>query len=282
MDISNIGAIEQECTQLAEQRIHGIQFKHLYFAIMHGNGNVILVVDKQRSRLADEVIRPVVARALCETFTSIKIDGIAFLDNSNQAIKMTFFDRDGTEEPMCGNGLRCSTRYAFDRGYIQGIDSFMTDDGRKWVSASTDHVEVSLGDGREFAQLDPATYFTFTSVAHLVAINDAIDAIDVKREGAGYRYDSALCSSLNHPEGVHVNFLEPHEQYVYVRTYEVGVEDETASCGSGAAASAYIAHRVLNYQFPITIRTRGGDIVVNQRPEGLTIQGLVEYIYASY
>lgn len=279
---SNARTIAQESAQLASHMIQGVLFSNLCFAIMHGNGNVILVVDEEHSRLERDQINRAFACELCELFTTIKIDGVAFLDASTRPLKMTFFDRDGTPEPMCGNGLRCSTRYASDRGYIQAVDAILTDDGSKWVSASYDHVEVSLGPGREFAVLDERTYFAFTSVAHLVIISEQIDTIAVAREGARHRYDMALCTRLAHPDGVHVNYLEPLGEAVYVRTYEVGVEDETLSCGSGAAASAYIAHQVLNYVYPVTVRTRGGDIIVHERPDGLTIRGVVEYVYTSF
>lgn len=276
-----VQSITEEIILLQDTTIHDVPFASLSFAIMHGNGNVILVLDEQASALPIHNVNKAFARQLCNIFTTIKVDGIAFLRRTGDRIKMTFFDQDGTEEPMCGNGLRCSTRYAYDRGYIQASDTFLTDDGEKWVAVTDGVVQVSLGPGREFTDVSTGSYFVFSSVAHLVIIDSVIDAIDVKREGAAYRYDAELCARLKHPEGLHVNFLQPGDDHVYVRTYEVGVEDETRSCGSGAAAAGYIAQRVLGYSFPITIRTRGGDITVDQHGADLTISGLVEYICSS-
>lgn len=273
--------LEQEIALLQRGTIDGLPLATLHFAIMHGNGNVILVLDEALSQLPRQYVSSRFARALCEQVQSVRVDGISFVRLVDGKVKMTFFDRDGTAEPMCGNGLRCSTQYAYDRGYIASQDQILTDDGRKPVAIEAGIVRVSLSHGRELARVADDRYFVFTSVAHLVILCDAIDTIDVTAVGRRYRYDAALCVALGHPEGLHVNFVQPAGDALLVRTYEVGVEDETLSCGTGVAAAAYIANRVLAWPFPVAVATRGGMMAVDEDQSGLLISGLVEYIFVA-
>jgi diaminopimelate epimerase len=186
----------------------------------------------------------------------VRVDGIAFVRTvgSHRPVRMTYFDRDGTNASMCGNALRCVTRYGNERGYLRADeDVVMTDDGPKWVSAADGAIRVALGAGREFQRVTDDRYFVFSGVAHLVVLldeNQDLDAIDVKTEGAALRYDELLCRRLDHPEGLHVDFMQRYENGVRIRTYEVGVEDETLACGTGSAASAYVANRVWGAAVP--------------------------------
>jgi diaminopimelate epimerase len=275
-----ITEITKEIVSLYAQTIQGINVSRLHFSIMHGNGNVIIVLDEQTSSLDPVYANSGFAQSLCTLFKSIKVDGISFIRRSNARVKMTFFDRDGTAEPMCGNGLRCTTLYAHDCGYISDTDCILTDDGEKWVNIQYGTVHVALGQGREFATLADDMHFVFTGVPHLVLIRQSISEIDVKREGAHLRYNSNLCARLNHPEGIHVDYIQPCNQFIYLRTYEVGVEDETLSCGTGAAAAAFIAHKMLGYPYPVRLQTHGGSVYVGENQHGLVISGIVEYLFS--
>ena len=278
-------ALQADYDNLRLRGVPGIDADLLTFSVMHGNGNVILVVDETLSGLSAQEIGSGLARELCESFTAVRVDGIAFVRIIDGPVRMTYYDRDGTNASMCGNALRCVTRYGNERGYLQdGADVILTDDGPKWVSAAGGAIRVALGAGREFQRVTADQYFVFSGVAHLVVLLDDrqdIDAIDVKSVGAALRYDDELCRRLNHPEGLHVDFMQRYEDGVRIRTYEVGVEDETRACGTGSAASAYVAGRVWALPYPIRVVVREGEIQVEETEHGLLISGVTGHLFGN-
>ena len=278
-------ALQEEYEDLRLRGVPGIDVELLTFSLMHGNGNLILVVDETLSCLSARAIGSELARDLCEAFTAVSVDGVSFVRTVGRPVRMTYFDRDGTNASMCGNGLRCVTQYGTERGYLRAAeDVVMTDDGPKWVSAADGAIRVSLGAGREFQRVSAEQYFVFSGVAHLVVLLDDdqdLDAIDVKTEGAALRYDERLCRQLNHPEGLHVDFMKRHEDGVRVRTYEVGVEDETRACGTGTAASAYVANRVWDLPYPIRVVVQEGEMQVDESEHGLLISGVTGHLFGN-
>lgn len=278
-------ALQSDYDNLRLRGVPGIDVRRLIFSVMHGNGNVILVVDETLSGLSSRQIGSELARELCEAFTAVSVDGIAFVRTVEEPIRMTYFDRDGTNATMCGNALRCVTQYADERGYLRGAaDVVMTDDGPKWVSVAEGAIRVALGAGREFQRVTDRQYFTFSGVAHLVVLLDDsedLDAIDVRTAGAALRYDEELCLRLNHPEGLHVDFMQRYRDGVRIRTYEVGVEDETRACGTGSAASAYVASRVWDLPYPIRVVVRDGEIQVEETDHGLVISGSTGHLFGN-
>jgi diaminopimelate epimerase len=258
----------------------------LAFSVMQGNGNMILVVDEALSGLSSSDIGSGLARELCEAFRAVRMDGVSFVRTGDGPVKMTYFDRDGTNATMCGNGLRCVTQYGTERGYLRAeADIVMTDDGPKWVSASGGRIRVSLGAAREFQRAADNWYFVFTGVAHLVVLVDAsqdLDEIDVAAQGAALRYDDQLCRWLNHPEGVHVDFMRrDFSEGIAIRTYEVGVEAETRACGTGVAASAYVASRVWGLPYPLRVVVKGGMMRAEETQEGLLISGVTGHLFGN-
>jgi diaminopimelate epimerase len=263
----------------------GTAVERMIFSLMHGNGNVILIVDEALSGLSADMIGSDLARELCESFRSVRVDGVAFVRTAALPVRMTYFDRDGTNAQMCGNALRCVTRYGTEQGYLQaGADVVMTGDGPKWVSSANGLIQVTVGAGREFQQVAADRYFVFTGLAHLVVLTDErgdLAAIDVKTAGAALRYDDRLCRQLNHPEGLHVNFMQRRPGGIAIRTYEVGVEDETLACGTGVAASAYVAHRVWDLPYPARVTVLGGQMQVDETEQGLLISGETAHLFGN-
>jgi diaminopimelate epimerase len=145
-------------------------------------------------------------------------------------------------------------------------------------------IRVALGAGREFQRVTDDQYFAFSGVAHLVVLLDGsqdLDAIDVRTVGAALRYDEELCLRLNHPEGLHVDFMQRYQDGVRIRTYEVGVEDETRACGTGCAASAFVAGRVWGLPYPIRVVVRDGEIQVEETEHGLIISGTTGHLFGN-
>jgi diaminopimelate epimerase len=266
--------------------VRGVAFARLRFAIMHGNGNVILVLDEQLSGLSAQQVDGVLAREICQSYTAVRVDGIAFVRTSCDQVRMTYFEWDGTHSTMCGNALRCVTRYCAERGYLANSpagteDVILTDDGPKWVSAVGGRIRVELGPGREFRRVRDEQYFAFSGLAHLVLLTGDLAGVDVPAVARPLRYDEGLCAQLAHPEGLHVNFMQRHGDGIAVRTYEVGVEDETLACGTGVAASAFVAHQVWGLPFPMRVRVRGGEMTVHHNERGLLISGTTNYLFSN-
>ncbi|MFD7748788.1 hypothetical protein ACFV2V_18960 [Streptomyces sp. NPDC059698] len=247
-------------------------------ALLHGNGNVIAVAELSDHPEFSAQQLSTATRALCEQVAGMRIDGLAYLIARKDAEPhMIFFDRDGTREKMCGNGLRCLARYAHDAGVISAAGDIITGDGGKAVRINPKIVEGTLGIPRELVRLGEKRWFLYTGVPHLVEIVDAADDIDVATAGARLRNDTALCNRVGHPEGIHVNFAS-WGQELSVRTYEVGVEDETACCGTGVGAVAYIGWKTHRNSLPVNVTTRGGPMRVDTRNGALTIAGTVDYL----
>src|ERR1700730_15929270 len=99
-------AMQADYDDLRLRGVPGIDVELLTFSIMHGNGNVILVVDETLSGLSAREIGSDLARELCESFTAVRVDGIAFVRIIDGPVRMTYYDRDGTNASMCGNALR--------------------------------------------------------------------------------------------------------------------------------------------------------------------------------
>jgi diaminopimelate epimerase len=274
-----------EYDRLRRRGVTGIDADRLALSIMHGNGNVIIVVDEALSGLADHHVHSDLARELCQAFHSVRVDGIAFVRTTVHPIRMTYFERDGTHSQMCGNAVRCVTRYGTERRYLRAdSDVVATDDGLKWVSTADGTIRVALGAGRELQQLSPDRWFVFSGLPHLVLLlddHDDLDAVDVPTRGAELRYDEALCRRLGHPEGLHVDFVQRYGDGIRVRTYEVGVEDETLACGTGVGGSACVAHHAWGLPWPVRVTVRGGEMRVDDAEQGLLISGVTGHLFST-
>lgn len=251
-------------------------------AVLHGNGNVIAIVELDSATDLDLATLRTTTIRLCDSVTAVRIDGVLFFyPRHERGPRMVFYDRDGTWEAMCGNGLRCLTRYAADRGLI-GVDAdVVTDDGLKAVRARPGLVRVTLGRPREVCQVDQRRWFIYTGVPHLVVFLPdlaELERTDVPAAGALLRYDAELCQRLGHPEGVHVDFVVAGADRLHVRTYEVGVEDETLCCGTGVAAAAYLGWHSGRSALPVDAHTRGGVVEVDLRDGALQLSGEVGYL----
>ena len=109
--------LQAEYEDIRRRGVAGITVERLTFSIMHGNGNVIMVVDEALSGLSGREIGSDLARQLCGSFRAVRVDGIAFIRTGTGPVRMTYFERDGTHSQMCGNALRCVTRYGTEQGY---------------------------------------------------------------------------------------------------------------------------------------------------------------------
>lgn len=236
---------------------------------MNGCGNSFLVVDEIRTPL-DGFDRVQISSALANQHDT---DGILYVDQLHGMPTMKIFDCDGTEETMCGNGLRCATRFFRDHYVAADVFTILTGDGAKEVVVEQDLVEVNLGKARDYQHIDRNLHYVYTGVPHVVVIGSEMSLESARELGRSLRGEKSLCEYVGHPEGVNVNFIWRASDGISVRTFEVGVEDVTLSCGTGSAASAYVASKVFGIALPLHTHSLGGTLRVREHNGGLAICG---------
>ena len=234
----------------------------LRFTKMNGAGNDFILID---NRMGDvRLDRSQIAR-LCDRHRGIGADGVLLLEKpGNRAdFRMRYFNADGGEAEMCGNGARCFARFANKVAAAKEKISFETQAGV--ISAELKGDLVTLGmteptDLRLHLELGIAgenktVHFVNSGVPHVVIPVPNIDDVDVRREGAAVRYHKIFS-----PSGTNVNFIDKRgAKKIAIRTYERGVEDETLACGTGIVASALIFGATEGCHGPMTVLARGGD-----------------------
>ena len=233
------------------------------FVKMSGTGNDFVLIDHRKSRIAREVM-PEFARLVCRRRFSVGADGLIFIEDSDTAdFKWLFFNGDGSEAEMCGNGARCAARFAYMQGIAPARMRFETLAGIIEATVSDMDVSVLMTDPKEF-QLEQKlevqgekllVHTVDTGVPHAVLFVDDHETVDVCGLGSLIRHHSAFM-----PAGTNVNFVQQLEDNALkVRTYERGVENETMACGTGAAAAALVAALTGGAHSPVDIVTSGGD-----------------------
>ena len=234
----------------------------LRFTKMNGAGNDFILFDN-RTGAVD--LDPNRIAQLCDRHRGIGADGILLLENpTNRAdFRMRYFNADGGEAEMCGNGARCFARFANKVGGQMGKISFETPAGVISAELKGDLVTLRMTEPTDLrlnidlllAPGNKTIHFINSGVPHVVIPVAKIDDTDARREGAAIRYHKMFS-----PSGTNVNFVEKRgPNKIALRTYERGVEDETLACGTGIVASALIFAATENAAAPITVLARGGD-----------------------
>jgi diaminopimelate epimerase len=234
----------------------------LRFTKMDGAGNDFILIDNRAGDV--DLNRNQIAR-LCDRHRGIGADGILLLENpSDHAdFRMRYFNADGGEAEMCGNGARCFARFANKVAGAEGRISFETPAGVISAELAGDVVTLRMTEptdlrlnvllqiGAEKKIVD----FINSGVPHVVVPVSQVGDVDVSREGSAIRHHEAFS-----PKGANVNFIEKRgADKIAIRTYERGVEDETLACGTGIVASALVFAVTENAKSPITVIARGGD-----------------------
>jgi diaminopimelate epimerase len=225
-----------------------------------GAGNDFVIVDQRLhyylSRDNTEKIR-----SLCDRRFGIGADGLMLLQNrEGYDFEMVYFNADGREGSMCGNGGRCIAAFAHHLGVIGEYGRFMAVDGEHeaWIK-TPNWVELHMQDVRT-VEKGADYYYLNTGSPHYIRFVEALPAVDVVGEGRKVRYSDRFCQ-----EGTNVNFVQVEpDGGIAVATYERGVEDETLACGTGvtAAAIAYYLQRDGGEAREIPIKAKGGDLSV--------------------
>ncbi len=237
--------------------------KKIPFYKMQGSGNDFILIDNRRGVLRGKNLKAF-AIEVCQRHYSVGADGLIVIVPSRKAdFKWRFFNADGSEAEMCGNGSRCAARFAFLRKIAKKDMAFETLAGIIHARVAGNNVTVQLTDATGLRMnitvpLDTGLrmgHFINTGVPHLVYLSKDLEREDVERIGRTTRYHE-----LFKPSGTNVNFTQILGRHrLRIRTYERGVEGETLACGTGSVAAALIVGALGAVASPVDVITRSGE-----------------------
>lgn len=262
--------------------------KKIPFWKMHGASNDFIVVDDRA--LTFPTHDTAWLQAIMARRTGVGSEGVLLIQPSDRAdFRMRFFNPDGGEVDMCGNGARCIARLAFELGAAPAPMSFETGAGIVRAELIDRVVRLTMTTPRDWRlggelQLDGRTYaydFVNSGVPHVVVTVDDLASVDVGRLGAAIRYHADFA-----PKGTNANFIQiTGPDSISVRTYERGVEAETLACGTGIVASGLLAGKSGRVTPPVRVKAASGDVLtVDYRltPEGaadVTLAGPAVHVF---
>lgn len=229
------------------------------FKKYHGAGNDFIMIDNRSAILTHDM--SVLFERLCDRHFGIGADGIILYENHPELdFRMVYFNSDGRESSMCGNGGRCIVKYAHDMGFVEKTALvFEAIDGVHQARLTNDGVELQMRDVPSIEAVGEG-YVIDTGSPHFVAFKQEIEGDDfvekAQRIRNGYRYKA---------EGINVNFVLEREDVLELRTYERGVENETLSCGTGVTASALVYMDKNERDGEIAVKARGGNLKVRAK-----------------
>jgi diaminopimelate epimerase len=235
------------------------------FSKYQGTQNDFVIIDNRAGNIqltASQI------QFICDRRKGIGADGLMLLGTANgYDFSMTYFNADGKEGTMCGNGGRCLTQYAFEKGIKKDVYHFIAIDGpheskidnNGWVHLKM----IDVKNVEKNIEGDVTFYVLDTGSPHYVELVDNVNGVDVVSLGQMIRYNERFKQA-----GINVNFVAQQDGQLFVRTYERGVENETFSCGTGVTASALIAGIDKLGAQTIHIETLGGKLAVSFNNKG--------------
>ncbi len=262
------------------------------FFKMSGSGNDFILIDNRDNSLSVGNINDFVKK-ICERKTSVGADGLIIIEASDRAdFRWRFFNADGSEVEMCGNGGRCVARLANILGISGESLSFETVAGIIDAEVKGNTVKLRLTEPHDLKtdynlNIKDSPYVVNsinTGVPHVVCFVDDLDSYDVRGYGPVIRYHKAY-----QPEGTNANFVRViNGNTLKIRTYERGVEDETLACGTGAVASALIASWKGYVESPVDVKVRSGETLTiyfektDSGFEKVYLEGETSVVYQGY
>lgn len=245
-----------------------------------GTGNDFVIVDNRSNEYANLTSKQV--KHICDRNFGVGADGLMLLGKKEgYDFEMIYYNSDGNQSTMCGNGGRCLVQFAYHRGIKKSTYNFIAIDG--------DHKAEIDGDGTVSLQMQNVDLVNYhnsyviinTGSPHFVKFDNKVKNIDVPTRGHEIRYSKEFAE-----KGINVNFVESTgEDSIFVRTYERGVENETLSCGTGVTAAALLsAHNEKGFN-TVRVKTLGGNLSVefnkidDQHFDNIWLCGPAELVY---
>lgn len=250
----------------------------IQFYKYQGTGNDFVIIDNRKGNI--ELSTEQINR-ICDRRFGIGADGLMLLNTiPGYDFEMKYYNADGNESSMCGNGGRCLTRFAYDIGIHKTTYHFLATDGDH--DAELDEhgwIRLKMKDVHEVQDYHGDTVLN-TGSPHYIKLVQHITELDVFQEGRKIRNSKDFMT-----EGINVNFVETGNKHISVRTYERGVEDETYSCGTGVTAAAIVfAHNEKGFN-RVEVKTKGGHLAVefdkinDQEYRDIWLCGPAEFVY---
>jgi len=267
----------------------------LNFFKMNGAGNDFIIVDNRDLALSAALDVDTIA-ALCDRHRGIGADGLLAVEPAQKGadFRFRYYNADGGEAEMCGNGARCFGRFTAHLGEIVlkkvTFETIVGTLGAEMIGddvriAMSDPKDIKLDSGATVPGLEATLHFVNTGVPHVVVFlpsAEALDEFDVFTHGATIRHHSAFS-----PAGTNANFaavLAP--DHISIRTFERGVEDETLACGTGMVAAALIHSLLTGAPSPIKVDVEGGDTLEigfektdEQAFKNVTLTGPADFVF---
>jgi diaminopimelate epimerase len=227
----------------------------LQFYKYQGTGNDFVILDNREGTI--QLSKEQVA-FLCDRHFGIGSDGLMLLNkHENYDFEMVYYNADGALGTMCGNGGRCLTKFAFDKGIQANTYNFIASDGEhQAVIDENGWIHLKMIDVQEISIVHEAFVLNTGSPHYIKPVSD-LSNYDVFTEGKKIRYNETY-----NKVGINVNFVEWNENELFVRTYERGVENETFSCGTGVTAAAIAMSAETFGHQETKIRTLGGSLLI--------------------
>lgn len=233
---------------------------NIHFQKFHGAGNDFIIIDNRS--LNHQLTTKQIAK-LCHRRFGIGADGLMLLElDENTDFRMKYYNSDGKEGSMCGNGGRCIVAFAKAIGIDKKHYTFNAIDGLHEAFIQNFLVDLKMSDVIDIQHIQDE-WFLDTGSPHVVKIVNSIQDVNVAVEGKKLRYDERFG-----PNGSNVNFIQLNQQQLDIRTFERGVEAETYACGTGAVASAIIANQVMPDNFSFVLKALGGQLEVKFEKTG--------------
>lgn len=245
--------------------------KKIPFFKISGSGNDFIIIDNRKGVLGNDINN--LAKLICRRRFSVGSDGLIIIEDSEKAhFKWRFYNTDGSEVEMCGNGARCAARFAHIKGIASNDVTFETKAGiiraqvngmkvRLQMCTPRDIVldyHLSVDSSRQTAGRSYSVSHINTGVPHVVTFVGDLEDLDVVNLGRLIRFHERY-----KPDGCNANFVNIlDDRQIAIRTYERGVEDETLSCGTGAVAASLISYLKGLVQSPVRVCTKGGEVLV--------------------
>lgn len=230
---------------------------NIHFYKYQGTGNDFIIVDNRDGQYDNLTVEQI--HNLCDRRFGVGGDGFMMLNNKpGYDFEMKYYNADGNEGSMCGNGGRCIVRFAYDSGIRKTNYNFLAPDGPHEAAIYDEGlVSLKMKDVADIRRYK-GDYVLNTGSPHYVQLAPDVQTLDVFKEGRKIRHSKEFDK-----EGINVNFVAvKDDDNIIVRTFERGVENETYSCGTGVTAAALVFYHHENGFNTIDVETLGGNLNV--------------------
>lgn len=257
----------------------------IHFYKYHGAGNDFILIDG-RDNLPELSTQQI--KTICDRNFGVGADGLMFLNESPvHDFEMQYFNSDGLESSMCGNGGRCIVSFAFDMGLKKPSFKFTAPDGEHYAeilksNGKIKQIRLQMQDVDEITEINDSLILD-TGSPHYLSFCKSISDKNVYEAGKAIRNSERFIE-----KGINVNFIEQRANHLFVRTYERGVENETLACGTGVTAAAIGAY----YKNPgknkvYQIQTMGGILKVSFKEDKnhfteVFLEGPAEFVFEGH